>query len=286
MYQIPTLEEIKLNLLNKKYFTLLDLRDGFYQCELDQKSQNYYCYSTPFGGYKYLRLPFGLSSAPEKFQQMTSKYFDDIKNVNVYFDDILVSGSTIEEHDLALNEVIKNSRKFNIKFNSAKLQYKVPKVKFLGFLFSSEGVQPDEERIRSIRELNEPCNKKELQSFLGMINYLRGFIPNLSEIITPFRELLKKDIMWYWTVEHKLVFEKIKDILCNFPILHNFNLTEPFEIQTDASERAIGCCIFQNNKPIHYASRCLSDTEINFAQIEKEMLAIVFACTKFHYLIY
>jgi len=92
--------------------------------------------------------------------------------------------------------------------------------------------------------------------------------------------------MWYWTVEHKLVFEKIKDILCNFPILNNFNLTEPFEIQTDASERAIGCCIFQNNKPIHYASRCLNDTEINFAQIEKEMLAIVFACTKFHYLIY
>jgi len=138
MYQIPTLEVIKLNLLNKKYFTLLDLRDGFYQCELDQKSQNYCCFSTPFGGYKYLRLPFGLSSAPEKFQQITSKYFGDIKNVNVYFDDILVSGSTIEEHDLALNEVIKNSRKFNIKFNSVKLQYKVPKVKFLGFLFSRE----------------------------------------------------------------------------------------------------------------------------------------------------
>jgi len=191
MYQIPTIEEIKLNLLNKKYFTLLDLRDGFYQCELDQKSQNYCCFSTPFGGYKYLRLPFGIFSAPEKFQQMTSKYFGNIKNVNVYFDDILVAGSTIEEHNLALNEVIRTSRKFNIKFNSAKLQYKVPKVKFLGFLFSSEGVQPDEERIRSIRELNEPCNKKELQSFLGMINYLRGFIPNLSEIVTPFRELLK-----------------------------------------------------------------------------------------------
>jgi len=79
---------------------------------------------------------------------------------------------------------------------------------------------------------------------------------------------------------------KIKNILCEIPSLNNFSLNETFEIQTDASEEAIGCCIFQNKKPVHYASRCLSDSEINFAQVEKEMLAIVFACTKFHYLIY
>jgi len=80
-------------------------------------------------------------------------------------------------------------------------------------LFSSERFQPNEERIRSIRALLEPCNKKDLQSFLRMINYLRRFIPNLSELVTLFRELLKKDIMWCWNEEHKLVFEKIKEIL-------------------------------------------------------------------------
>lgn len=225
MNRTPTIEEIKLSLFNKKYFTLLDLRDGFYQCELDQVSQDYCCFSTPFGNYKYLMLPFGLSSAPEKFQQITSKYFGDIKNVIVYFDNILVSGSTIEERDLALNEVIKKAREFNIKFNSTKLQYKVPKVKFLGFLISSEGIQPDEERIRSIKELKEPSNKKDLQFFLGMINYLRGFFPNLSETVSHLRELLKKDIIWCWSMEHKLVFKKMKDILCSFPILNNFNLS-------------------------------------------------------------
>ncbi|CAI6350058.1 unnamed protein product [Macrosiphum euphorbiae] len=286
MYQIPTLEQIKLKLSNKNIFTVLDLKDGFYHCELDEESQQLCCFSTPFGCYKFLRLPFGLSAAPEKFQEITTKYFGNIENVNVYFDDILIAGETLEEHDRALNEVIKRAKQFNIKFNPKKIQYKVSKVKFLGFIFSAEGVQPDSERIRVIRELNEPSNKKELQSFLGMVNYLRGFIPNLSEIVTPFRLLLKKNVLWEWSINQSTAFVKIKNILCEIPSLNNFSLNETFEIQTDASEKAIGCCIFQNKKPVHYASRCLSDSEINFAQVEKEMLAIVFACTKFHYLIY
>jgi len=109
-FQIPTLGEIKLDLSNKKIFTLLDLKDGFHQCKLEKNSQNYCCFSTPFGSYKYLRLPFGLASAPEKFQELTFKYFGNIKNGNVYFDDILISGATKEEHDNALNIVLSKAR--------------------------------------------------------------------------------------------------------------------------------------------------------------------------------
>jgi len=98
-----------------------------------------------------------------------------------------------------------------------------------------------------------------------MVNYLRGFIPNISEIVTPFRQLLKKDVLWEWTISQNTVFEKIKKILCEKHSLHNFNLNENVEIQTDAPEKAIGCCIFQNKKPVHYASKCMSDSEINFA---------------------
>jgi len=117
MYQIPTLEQIKTNLSNKSIFTVVDLKDGFYHCELDEESQKLCCFSTPFGCYKFLRLPFGLASAPEKFQELTMKYFGDIDNVNVYFYDILVAGETIEEHDTALSEVIKRARQLNIKSN-------------------------------------------------------------------------------------------------------------------------------------------------------------------------
>jgi hypothetical protein len=209
-YEIPTIEQIKLNLMGKKYFTVLDLKDGFYQCRLDEASQKYCCFNTPFGCFKFLRLPFGLASASEKFQELTSKHFGGIKNVNVYFDDILIAGSTKEEHDTTLEEVLRKVRESNIKFNPKKVQFMKEKVKFLGFVFGSEGVEPDKDRITSIIELKEPNNRKELQSFIGMINYLRGFIPNLSELVTPFRVLLKKDILWEWGLKQQKSFDQLK----------------------------------------------------------------------------
>jgi len=163
------------------------LKDGFFHCRLDDVSQKYCCFSTPFGCFKFLRLPFGLTSATEKFQELTSKHFGGIKNVNVYIDDILIAASTKEERDAALEEVLKKARENNIKFNPKKVQFMKRKNKFLGFIFGSEGVEPDKGRKTSILELIEPKNRKELQSYLGMINYLRGFIPNLSELVAPFR---------------------------------------------------------------------------------------------------
>lgn len=286
-YQIPSLEELRPKLANKKYYTLLDLKDGYHQCELDQNSQKYCSFSTPFGTYQFLRLPFGLSSAPEKFQELIYKYFGHIKNVSVYFDDILISATTKAEHDEILNEVIQQARILNIKFNPKKLQLRVTKVKFLGFIFDEKGVHPDPDRIQSIQNLKEPTNKKELQSFLGMVNYLRDFIPNMSEISSSLRLLLKKNIIWSWDVHCQGSFNRLKDILSGLPTLSNFNSKiGNLEIQCDASQGAVGCCLFQNKKPIYFASRSLSETEIGYAQIEKEMLAITYACSKFHYLIY
>jgi len=192
MVQIPTIDEIRSKLTNKKYFTLCDLKDGFYQCELDSDSKKYCAFSTPFGSYQFKRLPFGLANAPEIFQQLTSKYFGGIENVCVYFDDILVSGETQKEHEEALSKVVEQARKLNIKFNLKKLQFEVNEVRFLGMIFSEKGIKPDPDRVKSIIQLNTPQNIKQLQSFLGMVNYLRLFIPNMSELVEPLRNLLKK----------------------------------------------------------------------------------------------
>jgi len=257
---------------------LLDLKDDFYHCKLEEKSSKPCTFSSPFGSYSFKRLPFGISMAPELFQKRMSKYFGDIKNVQIYFDDVLICANSRDEHDQIIMKVLERARKLNIKFNAEKVQYDVRQVKFLGFVFNEQGVIPDPDRIKTIKELNVPTHKKQLQFFLGMINYLRAFIPNLSEIITLFRELLKKNILWNWSKQCETVFNNLKEILCEISVLKNCDGKHKLEIQCDASEKALGCCILQNKCPIYYASRCLCENEISFAQIEKEMLAILFAC--------
>lgn len=199
----------------------------------------------------------------------------------MYIDDILISGTTKEEHDEAPEKVMRTARQLNIKFNKTKFQFQKNQTKYLGLNFSQKGVEPDKERVRVITELKSPTNIKELQSILGMINYLRAFIPNMSEKVGPMRELLRKDSMWVWSKECEVAFNSLKDILAQVPTLANYDYRDSFEIQSDASQKAIGCCLFQKGRPVYYASRCLSSTEQDYAQIEKEMLAVKFFCENF-----
>ncbi|GBM72932.1 Uncharacterized protein K02A2.6 [Araneus ventricosus] len=146
---IPKIEELVPKLTNKKVFSVLDLKDGFFQIELDDKSSDLCTFSSPFGCYKFLRLPMGLSCAPEIFQKRNEANFSDISGVLVYFDDLLIAGDTIEQHDEILGKVIKRAQELNIEFNQNKIQLKVPEVKYLEYIFSSEGMKPDPDYVQS-----------------------------------------------------------------------------------------------------------------------------------------
>jgi hypothetical protein len=285
-YTIPTLEEISPNLSNKKYFCILDIKDGFYHVKLDSESSKLCSFSTIYGTYRFLRAPFGLACMPEIFQKLMFKYFGDITGVSIYFDDLCISGESKEEVDAILNKVFRRARQYNIKFNYNKLQYCVEDVKYLGVIFNKNGMRPDPEKIACVKSLKKPNNKTELQQLLGFINYLRPFIPNMAELTAAFRELLKKNTVWQWTDSHSRALEYLKQIICSNQVLAPFKTERPVEIQCDASRDAIGCCILQDNRPVSFASRCLSNTEKEYAQIEKEFLAITYACSKFHYYIY
>lgn len=283
---IPTLDDLKAKLSGITYFTVLDLKDGFYQVELTEESSNLYSFSTPFGTYKFLRLPFGITVAPEVFQRMNENIFGDIEGVFIYIDDILVTGKTEEEHNRRLEIVMQRAKLNNIIFNSEKLQYKVPEVSFLGHLFNSDGVKSDPNRVKAIVEMKSPNSKKELQRYLGMINYLRSFIPNLASITEPLRHLLKNNVSFLWSKCHQNAVSNLQKLITNTPILQPFDQNKHIVIQTDASKSGLGCVLMQNKNPIAFASRSLTEAEQNYAQVEKEMLAIVYACSKFHYYIY
>lgn len=155
-FSIPTCEDITSRLAGKKYFTVIDIKDGFYQIKLDESSSDLCTFSTPFGRFKFLRLPFGLCSAPELFQKKCMDIFGDILNVEIYFDDLIVSGSTEEEHDLALDEVFKKAELYNVKFNSKKLQFKLKEITFMGLLISESGMTPDERHVKAVKEMPNP----------------------------------------------------------------------------------------------------------------------------------
>lgn len=283
---IPTFDEFASKVNGMKYFSVLDLKDGFWHVKLAEESRKLCTFATPFGNYRFLRMPFGIKTGPKVFQRMNEMNFGDIENVLIYFDDIMIMGATKEEHDETLRKVLERARERNVRFNVNKLQVALTKVKYLGHIFSLNEIQADPERLKAINAMERPKNKNDLETFLGVINFMQPFIPNLSEKTATLRELLKKNAIFNWTQLHDKIFSDIKDNIMKSEILVPFDASKNITVQCDASQNGLGCCMLQEGRPISFASRSLTIAEQNYSQIEKEMLSILFACTKFHFYTY
>ena len=215
-----------------------------------------------------------------------TQIFDDIDGCEVIVDDLLIWGRTIEEHDRRLRNVLERARKFNIKLNRDKCQLRLPSVTYIGHQLTAEGLKPDPNKILAVTSMQYPQNKEELQRYLGMITYLSKFIPNLSQISSPLRELLEKKIEWHWDERHAAAFNNLKTAITSAPVLRYFEPNIPVTLSVDASSKGLGAVVLQDGMPIAYASRALSTAEQNYAQIEKEMLAITFGCERFYDYLY
>lgn len=262
------------------------MKEAFYHIELDNESADLCIFITPFGRYRFLRLPFGIATAPEVFQKMAMVVFEGMEEVTVYFDDIIIATENEAEHKKILSQVVERAIKWGIKFNVEKMQFMTNSVKYVGMQFTEEGVLPDESLVEVVVKMREPNNSLEVQQALGLGSYLSEFIPNLASITGPLRQLIRKKSIWRWGNEEKKAWAKFKECVSSPPLLSIFDPCKPIIIYCDASKDGLGCCLLQDRKPVAYASRSLSDTEKNYAQIEKELLAVYFACHKFHQMIY
>lgn len=285
------IEEISSKLRDKKFFTVFDLAEGYHHLKLNEKSSWKCCFATPFGVYRFIVLPYGLSNSQDLFQYEVEKHFSGLKNVVICHDDMIISGKTKQEHDEAVDGFVKKAKNANAKFNKDKFQYCQNKVKFMGQMFSEEGMQIDPDRIESLSMLKSPENKAELQRVIGSFNYVRRYVKNMSEIMHPLCELLKSNVEWTWLPKHQKAFEDLKVIITKSPALVPFDPNLKTVLQCDASKNGLGCCMFQQYdknvlKLVACASRSMNDHELNYSQTEKELLSIYFGTKKFHDFIY
>ena len=216
------------------------------------------------------------------FQQKMDVILEKCPGTVGIADDIAVHGTTEEEHDSNLHNLMLVAREHELVFNLDKCMIKERKITFFGMLFDAEGVHPDPEKVEAIRAIQIPQDAQELQSFLGIATYMAPFIPNLSAMSDPLRNLLKKGTDFLWSPFHSTAFEKIKKSICRQVSLTYFDPRKETVVQVDASLRGLGSALVQEGKVVAFASRAITDTEKRYANIERQMLAVLVACEKFH----
>lgn len=281
----PNIDDVKARLNGATHFSVLDAKNGFWMLKLDEESSKLCTFNSPFGRYRFLRMPFGTRCSSEIFQAEMLYHFGDIPGLLIYADDFLVYGD-LQSHDKTLHKVLERAAQIGLKFNKEKCQFRVSSVKYLGHIFSAKGMSSDPEMVKAILDVPEPRNVKQVQSFLGMVNYLGSYIENLSQKTMYLRQLTCKDVLWEWADRHRKEFENLKQEITKTPTLAYFDSDKQLILSVDSSKDAMGACLMHGKQPIAFASTTLTTAQINYSQIEKECLALVFGCTRFSQYIY
>ena len=281
-YQIPVIDDLLPDLTDACVFTKVDLASALRHLELDDESSLLTTFATPYGRFRWLRLPFGLNVSSEIFQKRLNQELEGLAGVKCIADDVLVYGTSEADHDRNLANFMCRCQHKGIKLNSEKLEFKCKEVPFHRHLLTTKGLKPDPEKIRAITEMPRPRNRDDVLRLNGMVTYLSRFLPHLSDVMKPLRDLTHKDVEWSWNDAHEKARENVKKLISSAPVLAYYQSVEQLEIQCDSSQSGLGAVLIQNGQPIAYSSRALSETESRYAQIEKEMLAVVVAVEKFN----
>lgn len=307
-YALPNLEESFSALAGSKWFSVMDLKAGYYQIEMNESDKPKTAFVCPFGFWEFNRMPQGVTNAPSTFQRLMEKCMSDIhlKEVLVFLDDLIVFSDTLEEHETRLIHVLNRLREYGLKLSPDKCKFFQTSVRYLGHIVSSEGVKTDPEKVQALKTWPRPQNLKELQSFLGFSGYYRRFVEDYSRIVKPLTNLTagypprrkgikvnpsdgkylspKEPFGERWSVECQEAFEKIILKLTTSPVLGYANPKLPYVLHTDASTTGLGAALYQEQngetRAIAYASRGLSRSEARYPAHKLEFLALKWAITE------
>lgn len=290
-YPLPTMEQLIPKFRNAKMFSKLDLKNSFHQLELSEDSRHITTFICSHGLFRYKRLMFGISCAPECFQKNLERLLLQCEGVVNFIDDIVVFGSDETEHEARLTKTLQVLRDNDVLLNDDKCVLRAKQIEFLGHQLSPEGVKPLDKYVKTIESFREPMVIEEVQSFLGLVNYVGKWIPNLATWTEPLRELLRlklgkgADITSYWHEKQAEAFEGLKRAMTQITSLGYYNPQDRTQVFADASPVGLGAVLVQHdaNGPriIAYGNKSLTDREKRYCQTEKEALALVWAVEHF-----
>ena len=306
-YALPRISDILDQLGDNKYFTVLDMKSGYHQIELEEKHKERTAFTVgPLGFYQYERLPFGLCNAPATYQRMMEQVLDDLNNnvCHIYLDDVIIVGKSFEEHLDRIQQVLKRFRDHNSKLSPKKCAFFRDQVKYVGHIVSVDGVRTDPDKLSKIVDWPTPCNIDDVRSFLGFAGYYRRFVCNFSKLAKPLHDLLvgvpsKKKSRgrselgtFQWGDDQEKAFLSLKEALTSPPLLAYPDYAKPFVLHMDASFLGLGAVLYQPDADgkqhvISYASRGLKKSERNYPAHKLEFLALKWSITtKFHDYLY
>lgn len=288
IFPLPSVRECLDSLHGSNLFTTLDLYSGYWQIPIAKGHRHKTAFSTESGHWQFCVMPFGVKNAPAVFARLMADIMNGLQwnGIAVYLDDIIIGGRNFREHFNLLKEVLERLRAAGLTVKSSKVSLCQKKLIFLGHQISARGIEPDPTKLSAIRDWPRPRNTKELRAFLGLCNYYSDFIPNLQQRAHVLNLLTGKS-KFLWSIEKEAAFHDLKFALTSSDVLLHFpDISRPFELSTDASDTGIGCILSQRDdsgrdQPVLFASKALTNNELNWHTRDKEVYAFVFALRKF-----
>lgn len=289
-HPLPLPDDCLEHLGNKKFFTILDLRNGFNQIKMHEDSVKYTSFVTPDGQYEYLRIPFGLKNGPAVFQRVINNILRDLiaeGKLVVYMDDIVVASNDFKEHLKIITEVIRRLRNFGLELNLKKCKFAQTEFEYLGFHADANGLRPSDRHIQAIKLYPEPKNHKQLKACNGLFSFFRKFVQSFSRIAYPLIKLENSDGPYVFSNECRDAFLSLKQKLVEAPVLSIFDHKRETELHCDACSRGFGASLMQKQDdkkfhPVAYYSKTTSPAESRLHSYELETLAVVYALRRFH----
>ena len=288
---IPYIGDLRPQIRGKNFLTKFDLRDGYYNVRMHSESIHKTAFKCALGLYEFTVLPFGLTNAPAVFSQMMNRIFGDLYGISViiYLDDIVVFSETEDQHLLDVSKVLTRMREHSLHIKFSKCEFFRSEVDFCGHTITGTGIKVSESKVAALQNPPPFRSRKDIMRFLGVTVWFQDFVPNYAAILSPVTDLLKKDIPFHWQDFHSKAINTVIEKITSAPILSHFDHTLSTRIHSDASQYAIGGWIEQEHPdgwfPVVFVSRKLTAHEINYANPEREMLAMVYTLEKQgHYL--